>query len=785
MIERARRGSSSIVDAELGRERVAVDLGRLNLRVGRLGIDVRPLPLAPLALGYIVLSAAVSVWLSPREEVQAALALPSMALLPLLIGGPVFRALPIDTPELDWFGRALIGWLLGALTLTAFAVLLQLGGQAFLLQRYGLVALALGVVGVAAAVRRRPEDEARWPITGVAALGLVAATILAVAPKAITVWYTPFPLVMQNFLDPMFYSQPALRMLEHGYLDLDNLAHAPALLSLIAIHSQLYDTQPLSLLWMGPFPLHVVLGAGLYLWARELSGRWTTGLLVAGIGVFILTGSILFQSTPVVMRSNTVLFSLVPLCLYVMHRLVVESKAPLRSQIEGLVVLQLATGVLFIVMNIGRLGFFSNDVRVPLLLVAAVAIGSVLRAAGRSRQQWPGTLAFFPVIVSFMVFHIYEGAVFLTAIIVYGFALSLRDTVVQPPLAVVLALGAVLFYYAQHALIIDFPDDFSLASSLVLGNTYDAIPVRFSSRLQEIREVLPWELVTMLSLGAAGFFLRPRSAYGRAVIIVAAFLFLAYIMPDARAHRTGRAMAPFLAVLFVAGADHLGWLARQPIRWIGHDGRIVQEILQIGLTLAVFPIMLLPFLDFYTFVPVEQSHHSKVSDIEYVVADWLAENTDENVRIISDYRTMQMMSSFANKVSLTERQLYPVELTDEGRRQMAMIKNLVLKAQSGSEAWEAITGRLAGSEPAREKEFLEAAGLADKEPTYYVVWTGRTSLWTWSPEIGPVRQTTTRDPYWFEIEIFKDRRYFREVKDFDGAAYVFEVLPEPAPLPKE
>ncbi|MGB2693944.1 MAG: hypothetical protein WBD55_02015 [Dehalococcoidia bacterium] len=770
------------MNVELGRERLAINVGRLNLELSPPAVDLRSLPISVLPLAYICISSAIAVWLSPPEEVKAALALPSLAFLPLLIGSATFRYLPIDTPELDWFGRSLIGWLLGALVLTTFAVLLQLGGQAFLLERIGLIGLALAVVGfLITYVRSRRHRSIQLPITGIAAAALVVAMIIAVAPAAITAWYTPFPLISQNFLDPLFYSQPALRMLDHGYMDLDNLAHAPALLTLVAIHSQLYDVQPLSFVWMGPFLLHMVLGVGLFLWAREVSGRWTTGVLVAGIGVFILTGTILFQSTPVVMRSNTVLFALVPMCLYIMHRLVTESDTTRLSKIEGLIMLQLTAGVLFVLMNIARLGLFSNEDRVPLLVGIAFAIGAVFATTNRSRRQWPGVLAFFPIIVCFMAFHIYEGAIFLTAVIIYGFALSLRDTLFQPILALAISIGAVGFFYLQDALVIVYRSDFSLASSLVLGSTYNEIPITFATRIDEITGILSWEVITLLCIGAAGFFIRPRSSYGRAVLITASFLFIAYIMPDARAHRIGRAMAPFLALLFVAGADHVGWLARHAVRMIDRDRPIVQEIVQFCLPAAAFSAILLPFLHLYTLIPAEQSHHSKVADVEYAVADWFHDNTGENVRVISDYRTMQIVTSFANKVSLTERQLYPVELTDQGRAQMAEIKNSVLDAPSSEAAWSAIQ-RLVGSEPEREKDFLKAAGLSTEQPTYYVAWTGRTSLWVGASGIGPVRQTSVRDPYFYETDIFRDQRYFRLVANInDGAGYIYQVLPTPQP----
>ena len=734
---------------------------------------------AGLLAAYLLVSSAVAVWASPPELVKAALALPVFALLPILVGSALLRLLPLvnDAAGLDPFGRALIEWLLGSLALVSLAVTLQLTGQAFLLQRFGLVALALALGGSFVS-RVLPARPVRLRMDGATALALVAAVLVSFAPKAIAAWHTPFPLVSHNFLDPLFFGQPALRMIEQGYLGLENQAHAPGLLTLTAILSQLYDVDPLSVLWMGPFLLYAVFGAGLFLWVRAVSGRSTIAFLATGVGLFILTGHPLFQATPVILRSNTLLLALFPLGLYLTHRLVTESSASRQAKIEGLVALQLCVGLLFAAMNGYRFAVLAQEDRVLWMLGVAFAISLPLMEINRSRWRFDAVPALFIVIVAFQVFHVFEGAIFLTALIAYGLATTLRGSRLELPVAAGLSLVAVGFFLLQDNGVISFPSDFSLASSFVFGSGYEAFSVSFNGRAGALQEVLSREVIALLVIGTAGYLVGRSNSYGRAVLIVGALMFLVYLLPDARAARTNRAMVPFFALLVVAGANVLGVLVRQAFRRIRRDSPLLQEVIQFGLVAAVLPALVTPFVDFNRTVPGGQLFHSDITLVEYELADWFREHTGENVRIISDYQTMLIVSSLSNKVSLTERKLFPFEMSDAGREQMSFIKDFVLRARA-SPAASSYIHSLADSEPSRERRYLEATGMASEEPRYFVVWTTQTCLWSSRDGLNPIR----RAPFPGRVTPstvaqFSDPRYFRKVAQFGDRAYIFEVLPE-------
>ncbi len=709
------------------------------------------------------------------------MALPSLAILPILIGAALLSLTPLDgnARVVDWISRLTLQWLLGSAALAVLAVVLQLSGQAFLLQRFGLIALALAMAGAAASsVSASRRSRARCPVEGVAALALLASVVVALTPKIIAARFTPFPLVAHNFLDPLLFGQPALRMLDHGYLELENASHAPGLMTITAVLVQLYDVEPLAVFWMGPFLLYAVFGAGLFLWARAIFRRSIPALLVAAVGPFVLTGNSVFQGTPMVLRSNTVLLSLLPMGLFLTHSLVANDGASKRAKAEGLVALQALVVVLFAMMNGYRYFFLPQETRVLVTLAAAGGLGLLLWAVNRRRWHWDGLFIMFLLVVCFQFFHAYEGPVYLTAIIAYGLALTMHRSRIEA-IAAVAVVGAAIGFFLMQQQLFTFPSDFSIASSLVFGSTYDAVPVPFAFRISALQEVLSWQVIALLIVGAAGFLVAGSPTGRRAVVVVAALMFLVFLLPDNLAFRTNRAMVPFLAVLVAAGADHAGRIAREVVRRLDRDRPVVQKALPVIIIAAVFPALITPFMDFRATIPEGQSHNSAISDIEYELADWLQHNTGENVRIVSDYQTMLILTSLANKVSLTERHLFPIEMTQRGRQQMRLIKRSVLSATDSEAAYAAIRS-LAGTEPPRERRYMEAVHLSEGDARYLVVWTMRTWLWTQQPTIdaylGPTQGAVTPQMVW----PFTDPRYFRRLAVFGTDAVVFEVLPSPA-----
>ena len=735
-------------------------------------------PTAAFLVAYLLVSSAASVGLSLPEAAKAILALPALVIIPLLVGSALLRLIPIDrdVPGLDGFGRALIEWLVGSLALTALAVVLQLSGQTFLLQRFGLVALALAVASFFAGRLGIPR-LAPLPLGGVPVVVLGAAALLSMAPKLIAAQFTPFPLVAENFLDPLFFAQPALRMLEHGYLELENPAHAPALVTLTAVLSQLYNAEPISILWMGPFLLFLVFGTGLLLWSHAVSGRWSTALLVTIVGLFILTGSNAFNTTPLSFRSNSVLLALFPLGLYVMHRLVADGAASRRARAEALIALQAALGVLFLAMNVYRQGVLGQEDRVPLMLGLAIATGLLLTVANRMRWRWAGVLPLFLIIVSFQVFHVFEGPVLLTALIVYGLATTLHGSQIEGRVAAGMSVAAAGFFLLQFSGVISFPQGFSLASSLVFGSMYDGYGPPFAARVDALQTALSPLLIVLLLFGAAEFLTGRGGPASRAVLIAAAVTFFVYLLPDVFAFRTSIGMVPFLAFLIVAGANNLGRLGRQAMGWIGSDRPLVQELVQLGLVAAALPALLAPFLNHNTLIRPYETYHSDVADVEYALIDWFEENTDENVRIISDPDTTVVLSTFANKVSPVETVLLAREMSPAGREQLAFIQDALLSAPNGCAAYAAVRS-LAGSEPASERRYLEAIGAAADEPRYFVVWTAKTYLWAKREDgIDSMRTPQRGDLQLWMVGPFDDSQFLRRVATIGDQAYVYEVLP--------
>ena len=736
-------------------------------------------PVVALILAYLLLSSALATTLPLSEAVKAALATPALAIIPLLIGAAALRLLGFlhGAPTLDGVSRALVDWLAGSLIVVTLAVGLHLGEQAMVLQRFGFVTLALATISAAALFRygARPLGM-RFNVA--ALLALAGAILLAMTPKLVAAQATPFPLLSDNFLDAFHFAQPALRLVDHGYLELDNVSHPPALVVLLASLVQLYDAEPLSIMWMAPFLLFAAFATGLVLWAHAVSRRWTTGLLVTAVGLFILTGNDAFSGTPLALRSNRVLFTLFPLALYLTHRLVSTDAASRRSKVEALLALQGVIGVLFVAMN-----SVGVEARIPVMLAVAAVLGLALHLVNTLRWRWPGMPALFAIIVAFQLFHVFEGPVYLTAMIIYGLALTLRGSRFEETVAAGFCAAVGGWFVVQYTGIVSYPQDFSL-SSAVFGFWYENVSIDFAARVALLDSVLSPVVIGLLLLGALACLTGRAGAAGRAIAISAAAMFFVYLLPDTFAYRTNKAMVPFLAFLVVAGAGGIGSVIRQVNRRLNIDRPLVQEAVQIGLVAAALPALMMPFLNHATSVLPGDTHKSVISDVEYRLGDWFEENTGENIRIISDYQTMLVLSSLSNKVSISERRYLDSEMSEAGREQMAFIKGEVLGAQNGCAAYDAVRS-LAGSEPPREQRFLNAIDAGRSEPDYYVVWTAKTFVWS-EHELGitPVRTATGNVNPTMAVP-FLDSRFFRLAAVIDQDAYVFQVLPSPRDPPPQ
>ena len=351
------------------------------------------------------------------------------------------------------------------------------------LQQFGYVTLALATIS-AATLFRYSARPLHMRFNVAALLALAGAILLAMTPKLIAAQATPFPLLSDNFLDAFYFAQPALRLLDHGYLELDNVSHPPAVVVLLASLVQLYDAEPLSIMWMAPFLLFAAFAAGLVLWAHAVSRRWTASLLVTAVGLFILTGNNAFSGTPLAFRSNRVLFTLFPLGLYLTHRLVSTDAASRRSKVEALLALQGVIGVLFVVMSSTGV-----EARVPVMLAVAAVLGLALHTVNTLRWRWPGLPALFAIIVAFQLFHVFEGPVYLTAMIAYGLALTLRGIRFEETVAAGVCAAVGGLFVLQYTGIGSYPQDFAL-SSAVLGSLYETVSNGFAARVARLDSVL-------------------------------------------------------------------------------------------------------------------------------------------------------------------------------------------------------------------------------------------------------------------------------------------------------
>jgi tetratricopeptide (TPR) repeat protein len=258
---------------------------------------------------------------------------------------------------------------------------------------------------------------------------------------------------------------------------------------------------------------------------------------------------------------------------------------------------------------------------------------------------------------------------------------------------------------------------------------------------------------------------------------VASFIFF---LPESSGIRSHKQMAPFAsyALAYVLAGPYASLRARLPAR----KRRLAAFALG-ALIAALLPQLVLPFYDHYTIEPSsEGSYPSILADYDYLAVDWLVENTGREVRLVSDYYTMQVMSEMADKVTLVEPPIHPATLTDLGRAHLQLVKDRVFLASEATRARDAIyelADESLFSDKYLQRDYLAATGQSVADVSFVVVVTGRTSLWVEQESLHLVhsRAKIGIDVNPRHVQAFRDLRCFEPLYQVGERLYIFAVKP--------
>lgn len=301
---------------------------------------VPALPALDLALAGVLLTWVVMSAFSLEESVRA-IAVPfAYVLVPFIPGYLALRIIARLRGAEIWpwtlATRFITSWFLGALIFTTLTMTFQHLGFRPGLERLDVVYFALVAAGWLAVNVPDHRESLRvslgstfaglrfhWP--------LLLVLFFSIWPRLITGYYDPFPQIERNFSDPRITSQDTLRMINDGYLTLTNVSHPPGVVSVTGVLAELLKIEPLSIMWVVSFGQFAVFAVGIYVLAWRMTGSRQVSTLAALFGLFVFSGAVAFEGTPLRLRSNTLIYSFFPLALVAVHE-VVTRVPPVRGR---------------------------------------------------------------------------------------------------------------------------------------------------------------------------------------------------------------------------------------------------------------------------------------------------------------------------------------------------------------------------------------------------------------------------------------------------------------------
>lgn len=738
------------------------------------------LPALDLALAAVLLTWVVMSAFSLEESVRAVAVPFAYVLVPFIPGYLALRVIARLRGAEIWpwtvASRFVTSWFLGALIFTALTMTFQHLGFRPGLERLDVVYFAL-VAGGWLAVNVPDHRESLRVDLGSTLTGLrfhwplLLVLFFSIWPRLITGYYDPFPQIERNFSDPRITSQDTLRMIEDGYLTLTNVSHPPGVVSVTGVLAELLKIEPLSIMWVVSFGQFAVFAAGIYALAWRMTSSRQVSTLAALFGLFVFSGAVAFEGTPLRLRSNTLIYSFFPLALIAVHE-VVTRVPPVRGR--GIwaigwpmVFIGVSLMAFFLTMNLQVFTPLPIEWRGMVMLgVFAVVLGS-WRLWRPTRFGWQGSPMLLVLIGTWQLFHVYESPIFVASMLGFALVLSLQRDERRGWLELVV-IGSVFSVFAFMALAELLPS--TTASRLIFGHTYDNKTGGIGQKLSLMDRATAFVAIAFF-LAGVGIAAKRRSAGLIAVLTMAALGYALYFFPDAHTIRAYKIITPFFAILAATGsiALYARLRARSGSTWLAPAlGCAGVVLLAVAITR--------PLQNHFSDIREGQSYFSALNDAEYAALDWFNANTGYDARILSDYQTMQLFNTVGNIPSLVERKYWPAEMTDQGRAQLQDVRNKVLFASSvGAQKAHDDALALTGTEPEEEKLYLETAGKQVAQPRIFIVWSARTGEWITKDDLDPIFVPNNEMPDMGQIAPFLNAEYFTPVFNYGPWLWIFEV----------
>jgi len=692
-------------------------------------------------------------------------------------------------------------WFLGNLFTSITCVLFHLLKLNLLVKNLHIITASLVIISLLLMDKRSYSRTLKIPPQDMFFCGSIA-----IVPALIARWNVPFGYPAMGWMIPTIIHQPALRVIKYGYVDLRGLRVPEYLLT--ALISALYDIDPMQLNWGLPFILAPVYSIGVYLLSYRLFRSRFLSIIAAIFAPYLNVGTtpetIFFGTFLENPRSNTILYALFPFMLTFLDGLATVQEVTFEKMFLAIVLIFAPMLFVYVVAESNYLKpekfglhpsfrpFFIRPITILGVLVCSLLLYKLLRK--RENEVWgiiPAPLLL--ISLSFYMFHRDEAIIFCFIAVLY--MLFRKISLEAKRLSINFRIRhRMLFKISSSLHELLFLIILSSATTYIalwFCGSIDFLQIKFSSILwpETLRQPPISNLVikrhdflnannpiviTVLVAGLLIALLKRRPNY---LLVSTMFLvtFTIYVLPDYWLYRAYKEFSPFMAIVLAIPFDYVrrSWIAKSFSRSEGNKLREYALAILASILIIMFLLFSLipPLISRFSYTPKGSSYYSLITDYEYSTANWLRANLPDNVRLISDYRTIVLLTPLANKIWITEKGMSVYSLSQQDKELLSYVKRRILMNPDPVEAWKA-TIELEGNISWSERYFLERIG---KEPgPLVIVFSCRTQEWLARKGLSdvtfPQQDAIIEDAH---FKKFLNGKFFKLVYNIDDKIYVF------------
>jgi hypothetical protein len=633
---------------------------------------------------YVVLGFAISHLLPVPEITKSILSLPAWLIIPYFFGSClriVLRRLRIDS--FCGFEAGVFSLLFGVYLLIVVTFLLDLLGLSIILANLYLLVLATALVYLVYKTFKKVDDN--FLITSSICKRyipiLLFCVLVSLIPAMIKVSVSPFPYgTIETISIPSEQYQPALRFMEYGYLQHYRIYDYVSL----GFSSQLFNIDPLSFVWSSTFLISAIFSFGLYLFSYVISKRQSFALFTVLIGSFLNMN--VFRDIPLLFRANIFFYVFLPFILYLSYKNISKKEYQIKSVIVALIIFSAVT-IFYVYLfesNIW-LAFVPKDLAYPQEWQSHVWIPTVVATtapvlliigyfskffANKNNFLSDNALLFMFIPFFFLVFQDIESIAFILFVFVF-ILLFLMAKNKKTRLVLYAFVGFVLVFVLIQNYVVAIGVSNPISSIILPSYSSSTDFMPFSLRFNWLFVVnLPLTLAILLVLGIA---VSIGSKRKEDIFVLSAFalaLFL-YLFPETFAYRFYKELSIVMAFVMAIGVWRI-FCALPDLR-----KRYSTLIFSALIIILLLPSLIAPV---YTRYYQSTMGLSIVSSSEYSAAQWLKQNTPENVLLVSDFETMTLMAPLSNKMLPIDRNYLVEALNTNSIQTLWLIKNMLSPA---------------------------------------------------------------------------------------------------------